>query len=229
MTPGARYCGECGTLVGAPSSRGTRGGADRQNSSSVAREGSVGSQASGARAHPQDVAGGSRASRGSEPGSAQVVLSAVDAPAEAGEFVIGSWDAGLVEFVAPSSATPSGASSNRASASDSSTPPSASRRPAGTGSRAKRMVGETARWLKGRGGGAGSRASGADEPTPSRRTCPHCGGVIGPSAKFCRTCGKAVGSASLAASSPAARTCPHCGSEVGERARFCRTCGRQIA
>src|SRR5438128_2121447 len=48
--------------------------------------------------------------------------------------------------------------------------------------------------------------------------CPVCQAVNPPEARFCQSCGAALG-----------RACPHCGTQVGADARFCHGCGRALA
>lgn len=57
--------------------------------------------------------------------------------------------------------------------------------------------------------------------------CPHCGAGVMATAKFCRSCGTALGERQEAAvEPPVTPRCPHCSSEITSTARFCRHCGQ---
>lgn len=55
-------------------------------------------------------------------------------------------------------------------------------------------------------------------PAPAEElVCPGCGTLIGPGARFCSSCGTAVG-----------KVCPSCGTPVQSDDRFCASCGRGL-
>jgi hypothetical protein len=73
--------------------------------------------------------------------------------------------------------------------------------------------------------------------------CPHCGTENRPEVRFCRGCGRPLGTVPPAASSegqpspapaapvsaaPSGRSCPHCGSAIKPQARFCPRCGEAL-
>src|SRR3954451_24281807 len=51
--------------------------------------------------------------------------------------------------------------------------------------------------------------------------CPQCGTAVAPGAKFCKTCGSALGL-------PASTTCPQCGTSAPPGAKFCKACGAAL-
>ncbi|MBN1812525.1 MAG: S8 family serine peptidase [Anaerolineae bacterium] len=59
---------------------------------------------------------------------------------------------------------------------------------------------------------------GAAEQPHEAASCPHCGAVVRPGARFCAACGNSI----------ITRPCPNCGAPVREGVRFCGRCGRPL-
>jgi predicted RNA-binding Zn-ribbon protein involved in translation (DUF1610 family) len=60
--------------------------------------------------------------------------------------------------------------------------------------------------------------------------CPNCGTEVSATARFCRSCGTALGERQEATVEPQVTPyCPHCGSEITSTAWFCRHCGQPTA
>jgi len=65
----------------------------------------------------------------------------------------------------------------------------------------------------------------------SAAKCSHCGSVIAPGAKFCRSCGERTSEQSTPANTPISdvSTCPDCGASLSGNAKFCSGCGARVA
>ena len=59
-------------------------------------------------------------------------------------------------------------------------------------------------------------------PSAVAATCPACGEVLRPGARFCKQCGKPT------VASPQATTCPRCGKALRPSAKFCANCGHRV-
>lgn len=66
-----------------------------------------------------------------------------------------------------------------------------------------------------------------EEATTRGTTCPRCGKVVDPDARFCKYCAFDLAQSEQCSQTTTAQQsfCPHCGGEVGDNAVFCGSCG----
>lgn len=70
----------------------------------------------------------------------------------------------------------------------------------------------------------GLRGKEASSPSKKMVTCPKCGALNDPDAKFCTSCGARL----VAPEKPKVVICPKCGAENPPNARFCTKCGAEL-
>lgn len=224
LRQGARFCGECGTLIDASPQReeDVRGAGStdaRRPRDTVADLSGRVTDALVRFMDAPDEPGSFIACTWSEGPDAAVAGEALAAVARAGRTAVA---AGVARQIVREDAN--GPSGEAAAAAD------AGAKPMGAGGPTCPLCGAQvsagARFCRACGKeivrSAGPAAGG-------RPRCPHCGQEVSSGARFCRSCGREiVGTREMPVTVPAQRVCPHCGGAVGEGARFCRTCGRAL-
>lgn len=204
LRQGARFCGECGTLIDA----------------SPQREEDVRGAGSTDARRPRDTVAdlGRRVTDALE--------RFMDAPDEPGSFVACTWSEDPGASVVPeASAVATVRTAAAAVGAAQALARDGAGRPAGeTGRRRGERVEGSERHAS-----TPPKATVATDAIHQAGgpTCPHCGASVSADARFCRTCGREIALPKGPVGDGRPR-CPHCGQEVSAGARFCRTCGHAL-